>query len=212
MIFKRENWLENTIGLSWSSKLRYREPALLRSMWSENRSKGILYARTCILDVPGKFFAETSLIYPCTESIFPIFGSEYIMTAKGYFGATDFHPTNGEHDLVNEVFSSEPDRIVENSKHYNLDTYFSGRLWHKKGKENFYDEYVTACKRRVSAYIAALSGMPVSTAPNPDQFSGFDRYMADNDPAHGILKSYFGSEFANEYIRGFLFPHYTIPC
>ena len=212
MVFKKENWLENTTGLSWSSKLRYKEPALLRSMWSEDRSRGILYSRTCILEVPGKVFAETSLIYPCTESIFPIFGSEYIMTAKGYFGATDFHPANGEYDLVNTVFSSELDREVQSSKHYDLGVYFSGKLWHKKDKDNFYNEYVTDCKRRVSAYIAALSDMPVSTAPNPDRFSGFDRYMADNDPAHGILKSYFGADFANEYIRGFLFPHCTIPC
>jgi len=212
MIFKRENWLENTTNLSWSSKLRYKEPALLRSMWSESRSRGILYARTCVLDVPGKFFAETSLIYPLTESVFPVFGSEYIMTAKGHFGATDFHPTNGEYDLVNRIFSSEPDRKVESSKHYDLNTYFSGKLWHRKSKESFYREYVTDCKRRVSAYMSALSDTAVSTTPNPDRFYEFDRYMADNDPAHGILRSYFGPDFANEYIEGFLFPHCEALC
>jgi hypothetical protein len=30
--------------------------------------------------------------------------------------------------------------------------------------------------------------------------------MAENDPAHGILRAYFGPEFADDYVKGFLFP------
>jgi hypothetical protein len=33
----------------------------------------------------------------------------------------------------------------------------------------------------------------------------YNEHMAANDPAFGVLKSYFGKEFAKEYIHNFLF-------
>ena len=33
----------------------------------------------------------------------------------------------------------------------------------------------------------------------------YDTHMAVNDPARGILKAYFSSEFADHYIHNFLF-------
>jgi len=33
----------------------------------------------------------------------------------------------------------------------------------------------------------------------------YDSHMSANDPAHGILKSYYSQEFADNYINDFLF-------
>lgn len=191
----------------WSSKIDCVGPARLESRWHSDPERRILNTRLCVLDVPGKFFAETLLIYPDTDADFPIFGSEFIQTRRGYFGATDFHPYSPQSDQASVIFSSEPDRIVEKSAHYDLDTYFSRKLWHKKSDIDFRSEYNEVCSRRITAYLSILSSQPRQEDGNTVKFSDFDTYMAENDPAHGILKSYFGPEFARDYIEQYLFPY-----
>jgi len=154
------------------------------------------------LTVPGKFFAETMLVYPCNGVNFPVFGSEYIEMRGRYFGAVDFHPVFGETGHIEEYFSDFPDRIVEKSAHYDLDTYFSRKLWHKRSDKPFYDEFVGVCETRLSRFMGILPHLP----PNDPDYVDLDAYMAENDPAHGILKAYFGPEFADDYVKKFLFP------
>lgn len=192
---------------SWSSKIDRAGQASLESRWFSDPERRIFLARLCVLSVPGKFFAETLLIYPCTEADYPIFGSEFIQTRRGYFGATDFHPFSPQSDLSGSVFASEPDRVVEKSAHYDLDTYFSSKLWHKKSETDFRSEYNDVCGRRLNMYLADLSARPVCSTCDGVKFSDFDAYMAENDPAHGILRSYYGPDFARDYIEKYLFPH-----
>lgn len=197
------NWAIDVIGGTWDTRIDSSGPARIESVALRAPERGISYSRGCILTVPGKFFAETLLVYPAEGRDFPIFGSEYIEMTNRYFGATDFHPPNRKNDLVDAIFSGFPDRIVQSSRHYDLDGYFSTKLWHKRDKKPFYDEFKDICTSRLRYYMDNLQSVTQETK----NFSDFDAYMAENDPAHGILKSYFGSDFANDYIKEYLFPH-----
>lgn len=195
-------WSKNWIDGRGSSEITVSGPATLESMWFRLPQEGVHYARSCVLTVPGKFFAETMLVYPCKGVNFPVFGSEYIEMKGKCFGAVDFHPVSSETVHIDAYFSDFPDRIVEKSAHYDLDTYFSRKLWHKRSDKPFYDEFVRVCEARLGRYTSILPDLP---ANEPD-YVDFDAYMAENDPAHGILRAYFGPEFADGYVRGFLFP------
>ena len=37
------------------------------------------------------------------------------------------------------------------------------------------------------------------------QQAAYDQYSADKDPAHGLFKSYFGEDWADDFIHEFLF-------
>lgn len=198
----RNLWSRKWIDSQSGSKTVESGAATIESSWFRNPHSGVHYSRSCVLTVPGKFFAETMLVYPCNGASFPVFGSEYIEMRGRCFGAVDFHPISGKTGYIDDYFNDFPDRTVEKSAHYDLDTYFSQKLWHKRSDEPFYDEFVDVCEERLGRFMQILPNLP----PHTPNYTYFDAYMAENDPAHGILKAYFGLEFADDYIRGFLFP------
>lgn len=191
----------------WTLEFVENPPATLRSRWFSAPERGIHLARECVLDVSGRFFAETVLVYPQTDEIFPIFGSEYIRMAKGSFGAVDFHPAQVENNEIPGDFDDFPPRTVSKSPHYDLDRHFSPILWHKKHPDDFYEEFEDVAEARLRRYLTVLEQYKSDEPADSANFTLFDTYMAVHDPAHGILKAYFGSEFANDYLRRFLFPH-----
>ena len=199
-----KSWIDDTLGTDWVTEHHANGPVTLRSRSFSDPSRGILLSRECVLNVPGKFFAETLLVYPHTDEIFPIFGSEYIRTGKRFLGVIDFHSGQAENNLIPAIFDHFPPRTVSKSRHYDLDRHFSPVLWHHKSPNDFYGEFADVASTRLRHYIGAL---PQNSPPNSSQFSDFDTYMALNDPARGILKAHFGSEFSDDYIRRFLFPH-----
>jgi len=200
-------WTDKALGTVWETETHHAGEVTLISVSQNVPDRGILLARGCVLTVPEKFFAETLLIYPNTDGNFPIFGSEYIKMARGHFGATDFHPLDPKNNTIPLDFDVFPDRIVEKSPHYDLDTHFSPKLWHRKGVDNFYDEFSEVCEGRLYHYLGVLSTADRANSADVSKFTPFDAYMAVNDPARGILKAYFGEDFADDYIRTFLFPH-----
>jgi hypothetical protein len=201
------NWRNNVLGAVWDVETVENEPATLHSRRFSAPERGISYCRECVLDVPGKFFAETVLVYPQTTEIFPIFGSEYIEIGRGCFGAVDFHPPQAGNNRIPNEFGDFPLRTVPRSPHYDLDRHFSPVLWHKKHPDDFYGEFAAVAETRLRRYLDVLDRHKSNGPADPGQFTAYDTYMAVHDPAHGILKSYFGAEFANDYIRRFLFPN-----
>jgi hypothetical protein len=200
-------WTDEALGTNWETEIRQSNETTLVSVSQNVPDRGIFLARGCVLTVPGKFFAETLLVYPSTVGNFPIFGSEYIKMARGHFGATDFHPLTPENNQIPADFNVFPDRIVEKSPHYDLNTHFSPKLWHRKGVDDFYEEFSEVCEGRLYHYLEVLSTVDKENPVDTTKFTPFDSYMAVNDPARGILKAYFGESFANDYIKSFLFPH-----
>lgn len=201
------NWANNLLGDGWTVETARKGVATVRSRWFSAQGRGIHLARECVLTVPGKFFAETLLVYPQTTGNFPIFGSEYIRMARGSFGAVDFHPVQVGNNAIPADFDHYPPRTVAKSPHYDLDRHFSPVLWHKKAPEDFYGEFAEVAEGRLRRYLAVLDQYEADVTTDTGQFTPFDTYMAVHDPARGILKAYFGENFANDYIQRFLFPH-----
>ena len=174
--------------------------------WS---GENIRRARLCVLNVPEKFAAETIVIYPHWSTMTPIFGTEYISIAnKKFFGAIDFHPLSQDEtyikEYIDEYLYDFPVRNVEDSKFYDLSTYFSSKFWIKKSEADFRNEYMDWTDKYLSRYRMALDGGE-SWFDSCQAHIDYDKHMAEKDPAHGILKSYFSSEFADFYIQKFLF-------
>lgn len=166
-------------------------------------------ARVCELSVPGKFTAETLVIYPSWETDTPIFGTEYITIAdKKFFGAIDFHPLSQDPTYIktqiDEYLYDFPARSSEDSKFYDLSTYFSSKFWSKKATSGFFEEYADQVDRYMGRYRMALMDGEMG-GDNRQAHINYDTHMAANDPAHGILKAYFSEEFADFYVNKFLF-------
>jgi hypothetical protein len=183
------------------------EDAVLSSyVW---KGETIRRARLCEFEVPGKFTAETLVVYPSWETTTPIFGTEYITIAnKKFFGAIDFHPLSQDPSYtekhIDEYLYDFPLRTAEQSKFYDLSTYFSNRFWTKKSDTDFHEEYIDWTDRYLGRYRMALMDGAIGES-NRDFHAAYDKHMAENDPAHGILKSYFSREFADFYVKEFLF-------
>lgn len=181
--------------------------AILKSLsWvSENTRRG----RLCNLDIPGKFFAETLVIYPRSNSELPIFGTEYLRIGDHkFFGAVDFHPLSQEpgylERYIGRYLGDFPRRQIENSKFYDLSQFFSEKFWIEKSGEDFYPEYLEV----VEAYMRQYELMLRNDRSDVDMLKShieYDQHMSQNDPAHGILKAYFSESFADFYIQDFLF-------
>ena len=110
-------------------------------------------ARVCNLSVPGKFTAETLVIYPSFEYDFPIFGTEYLRIGnKKYFGATDFHPISSDTDYAKLYLKDFPNSEALGSKFYDLSKFFSSKFSIKKSEEDFYEEYLEEVSKFLSVY------------------------------------------------------------
>ena len=166
---------------------------------------GFYKSRECILTVPGKVFAQTVAIYPSVGENLPIFASEYLRIGQNSFGAVDFHPPGTEKTDYGGLLGQFPARSVQSSRHYDLDTWFSPVLWIERGdmgvRRAFEREYLA----RLGAYYSLLNTNLMFGGAGPDNHEAFNGYMAEHDPARGILKAYFGAEFANDYLRLVLF-------
>lgn len=170
---------------------------------------GIRRARLCQLDVPEKFSAETLVVYPNELCEAPIFGCEYLrIGGKKFFGGIDFHPLSQEKEYLDQYIEyylgDFPCTSAETSKFYDLSTYFSRKFWFKKDPCDFYGEF----QRQTREYLIRYRELLEESEPTHSMWGlhkKYDTHMGDHDPAHGILKAYFSEEFANFYIRNFLF-------
>jgi len=179
---------------------RCKKSAKLHSEVWENEYSTL---RLCILQVQGKFFAETVAIFPKFGLNTPIFGSEYLKTPRKTLAAVDFHPQRGEMTLIKKFLGPEALCEVKESRHYDLKTHFSPWLWLKKGDISRYSEFSAVCATRSDKYHRMVSQTGLVSSSHPTEYC---QYMSQNDPARGILKAYFGSEFSNDYTGKFLFP------
>lgn len=180
-------------------------PARVQTTVLRGEKYGFFKARECVFRVEGRFYAETVMVYPSVGVNLPIFGSEYLEIGKKYFAAVDFHPASGGELPDHPALEQFPVRSVEFSRHYDLLRYFSSRLWLKRSTEPLYDEFKAEFEARIEAYYSLLNDNLGVPGPPPSAYGEFNRYMADHDPAHGILKAYFGGEFADDYLRRVLF-------
>ena len=177
--------------------------AILKSyLWSSELCHRI---RLCELIIGDKFYAESLVIYPnfCYET--PIFGTEYLKIGKRqYLGAIDFHPINENQNFI-KFLDMFPDRKSNKTIFYDFDLFFSKKLWLSKREEEFYNEYQIMVKCFMYQYKKCLLQSKKNTSSFEFNQSQYNKHMSLNDPAFGILKSYFNKDFATNYIHNFLF-------
>jgi 15,16-dihydrobiliverdin:ferredoxin oxidoreductase len=181
--------------------------SLISKSW---KGEGIRRARLCRLEVSGKFFAETLVIYPSEFFDVPIFGSEYIgIEGKKYFGVVDFHPLSVDRQYIAKYIDKYlygfPDRKIEISKFYDLDRFFSRKMWMERSGVPIYDNFVAQFDLYLGRFNLALKEAQPKFSSSLSLHANYDKHMGDHDPARGILKAYFSSEFADYYIENFLF-------
>lgn len=161
--------------------------------------------RLCEFKVKDKFYAESLIIYPNKHLESPIFGTEYLKIGeKKYFGAIDFHPINQKCDYL-KFIDEFPDRRQEKEIFYDFSKFFSKKLWIRRRNNDFYSEYQIMVKCFLHQYKKCLESSKETKLSYDDIHKNYNEYMSENDPAFGILKSYFGSEFSEKYINNFLF-------
>lgn len=192
---------------NWLDPVVENEKAVIKSFsWTADRCRRI---RLCDLEIKNKFTAITLVIYPEFKYETPIFGTEYLrINNKKFFGATDFHPVKKgpeyEEKYILKYLSDFPDRDKEISKFYDLSNFFSKKFWLRKTEKDFYSEYIDTTDIFLNKYKECLFSTEES-ASNESFHIAYDKHMSANDPAHGILKSYYSEDFANKYIDTFLF-------
>lgn len=188
---------------SWlDEKIVDKNISLSSYLWTSNNIEKI---RLCELKIDKKFYAESLVIYPKKELFLPVFGTEFLNIAnKRYFGAIDFHPiVDNEHYL--RYLKEFPDTKVKNLKQYDINRFFSKKFWVKKSDNNFYSEYIIWVKCYLYQYKKLIESEKTKKFIDKNPFLGYNEYMSSNDPAFGILKSYFDGNFAEKYIKQFLF-------
>jgi len=187
--------------------------SILSTLWDQPTRKA-RRIRICSLSVPGKFIAETLVIYPNFDYDTPIFGTEYLKIGKSkVFGAADFHPLFQSleyHQMhIQPYIGDFPDTLAETSKFYDLSTYFSKKFWLEKStiekSPYFYEDYLDTVKKYLERYKECLLDSDIRPHSSFSLQKAYDTHMAENDPAHGILKAYFSKQFAETYIKTFLF-------
>lgn len=190
------------LPIQFSNSIQKGEATLSSYLWTTKFCRKV---RLCELKVSNRFYAESLVIYPdfCYET--PVFGTEYLKIGdKKYFGAIDFHPISKSIEYLTflEMF---PNKTIDNSCFYDLEHFFSPNLWLHKRQEDFYNEYQIMVKCFLHQYQKCLSSSQKVTKTYKNGQMQYNEHMAANDPAFGILKSYFGKQFAEEYIHNFLF-------
>lgn len=171
-------------------------------LWKNNLCHKI---RLTEVSIKNKFTAESLVIYPKVNLNVPIFGTEYIQVPnKRYYGAIDFHPINDKNEYLKylEMF---PDTKMCSSKFYDLKKFFSKKFWSKRQNKNFYGEYLIWFKCYLYQYQKYLCDSHSQNESFESIHVQYNYHMSQKDPALGILKSYFGKDFANKYIHEFLF-------
>jgi 15,16-dihydrobiliverdin:ferredoxin oxidoreductase len=188
---------------SWLSSSISENNAELKSyLWKTDSCYKI---RLCELCVQNKFHAESLVIYPQLNYETPIFGTEYLKIGKNkYFAAIDFHPITENQEFM-EFLEQFPDKTKLHSKFYDLNRFFSKKLWMRRKNEEFYNEYQIMVKCFLHQYKKCLEKSEMKSNSFHLNHCDYNRHMSTNDPAYGILKSYFGNQFAEDYIHKFLF-------
>tara|TARA_B100000214_G_scaffold226870_1_gene165283 strand:- start:834 stop:1493 length:660 start_codon:yes stop_codon:yes gene_type:complete len=177
-------------------------------VWRWNNLRRI---RLCELNLQNKFIAESLVIYPDYKYIHPVFGTEYVECGgRRFFGTIDFHPMSMSEDYIDKYINNnlkdQPDRAKNKSNIYDLDKYFSKKLWIRSTTDNFYQEYLKSFKLYLERYIISTAKLNPSDEGSGHSYQkGYDYHLASTDPAYGILKTYYNEEFANKYINTFLF-------
>ena len=151
-----------------------------------------------------------NIIYPKTGKNLPCFGMDLMaFMEKKVIIVFDFqHPKENydfDHDLVSKNLSEYKNNTKE-IRFFEPGNHFSKYIFVKKCTIHDVNDYISDFKRYITTYKELVeNNNPIEE--NIQEFVDFDTYMYKLDPVGGFMKSKFGENFSEDYVKNFLFPY-----
>ena len=179
--------------------------------------------RVTRMDAGNKLQVLNSVAYPEYKNDQPILGIDLLWFGVKHklVAVLDFQPLiqNDEYFLkyykgLESLKASFPIFNNKSTKNiYDLNKYFSPWVLFYSGDVDSIEDSLTNIFYDFLQHYWQINqtAYPMSFALNPSKVKelhvGYDLYNSERDPAHGLFKSYFGQEWADEFVNNFLFPY-----
>lgn len=205
-------------GLEYKVSDRGRHPATIRS-WCYQCPQ-LRKIRYTYIDAGESAQIFNSVIYPSYHYDLPLLGIDFLTFGKKkILVVLDFQPLFP--DQAYQAKYIEPMQPIRNKyndlaqnlemKFYDANQYFSKYLlFAKTDAETVVKRLFPAYKEYIKLYWQLLEqAEPLTDPENIQQIvkaqRDYDQYSADRDPASGLFSSYFGHEWAEQFLYEFLF-------
>ena len=161
------------------------------------------------------------VIFPRLNYDLPFFGADLVTLPGGHLIALDMQPLFRDDLVYQEKYTKTILPIFESYQPHlpgggdfpeEAQPFFSPAfLWTRPGQTEVVETHVfSAFKEYLQAYLNFVDqAEPIA---NPQALSAIEqaqlrylRYRAEKDPARGMFTRFYGSEWTEEYIHGFLF-------
>ena len=205
-------------GLERNVSERGRSPATIQS-WC-HQCPELRKARYTYIDAGNSAQIFNSVIYPNPAYDLPLLGIDFLSFVKvKNLVVLDFQPLF--QDEAYQAKYIEPLKVVRDRyldlaqdlemKFYDANQYFSKYLiFAKTDPETIATRVLDAFKEYLNLYWEMLD----QATPSTDEASiarivqaqkDYDQYSAERDPASGLFSSYFGHDWSEAFLYGFLF-------
>lgn len=161
-----------------------------------------------------------SVIYPSHKYDLPLLGIDFLSFGKKkILVVLDFQPLFRDGEYLEKYI--EPMAPIRNKyeelaqdlemKFYDANQYFSKYLlFAKTDADTVINRLFPAYKEYIELYLQLLERAEARTEPEAIERviqaqKDYDIYSANRDPASGLFSSYFGHEWSEEFLHGFLF-------
>ena len=219
-LFERFDLRSRPIPPGLESKVsdRGRNPASIRS-WCYQCPQ-LRKIRYTYIDAGGSAQVFNSVIYPGHHYDLPLLGIDFLsFGAKKILVVLDFQPLfryQAYQEKYIEPMKGVRDRyndLAQNleMKFYDANQYFSKYLlFAKTDPETVNKRLFPAYKAYLDLYWQMLDEAEPLSQPEDIQRivkaqKDYDQYSAERDPASGLFSSYFGKEWAEDFLHNFLF-------
>lgn len=206
------------VGLEYQTSQRGRHPATIRSWCYE--CPELRKIRYTYIDAGSSAQILNSVIYPRHHYDLPLLGIDFLSFGQiKNLIVMDFQPLFQD-DIYLEKYIAPLKRLHQNypdlaqnleMKFYDANQYFSKYLlFAKTDAETVRTRVFEAFKDYLALYWELLdAAQPLTTVEEQQRVVNaqrdYDQYSADRDPASGLFSSYFGHEWAERFLYGFLF-------
>lgn len=205
-------------GLEFQISERGRNPAKIQS-WCY-QSPEFRKIRYTYIDAGVSAQILNSVIYPSHHYELPLLGIDFLSFGQGKnLIVMDFQPLFQDPDYLTQYINPlkglhdrYPDLAQDlEMKFYDANQYFSKYLlFAKTNSEMVKTRVFEAFKDYLNLYWQMLDQAEPLVDPSDIQRvvkaqKDYDQYSADRDPASGLFSSYFGHEWAEKFLYGFLF-------
>lgn len=180
------------VCFKWEGKLNLDAKIYKGEYFLKSREAEIYNDKSCIYN---------NILYPKTGSNLPCFG----MDLMGFFDKKVIIVFDFQHPVENYLFTT--DRLPKTEgdfRFFQKGNHFSDHIYVAKCTMSEVDEHLDMFRK----YLEVYKDMVNSSAPSGEDtefYSDFDNYMTNLDPVGGYLKSNFGEEKSESFVKDFLF-------